>query len=328
MRAIAPESSASSVGTSASVNVVETTSFGLLEELIRDLDLVRTRVQAHQRVHEPLQRVLRLDDLGRRSALERVRLVVDDERVLPFAPEDVEAAANDDAVVLERERPLGPSAWQARPSVLRGRTRSRRRQDVATRSSSSEDTSAYHPRTVPSELFSRWSDRIVESDVLEEPMDGVADLVRGQPPASVRARGSSLARREPENALGEIAVGAALEERECAVRQSPNVVRLRRRNLRERRKLDAEPRTGGRELAEERELQLVVGSCLGLGGALLGAWLVPIDRENETRFVALQLDRRVARLDDRCRWPRADRAPSRSASIGRRCARDRSPPRR
>ena len=130
-------------------------------------------------------------------------------------------------------------------------------------------------------------------------MDGVADLGRGQPRRPVRARGGSLARREPENALGEVAVRAALEERECAVRQSPNVVRLRRRDLRERRKLDAEPRTGGRKLAEERELQLVVGSCLGLGGALLGAWLVPIDRENETRFVALELDRRVARLDDR-----------------------------
>src|SRR6187551_1737183 len=82
----------------------------LLEELIRDLDLVRACSEAHQRVDEPLQRVLRVDDLGRRPALERVRLVVDDECVLPFAPKDVEAAANDDVVVLERERPLGTSA--------------------------------------------------------------------------------------------------------------------------------------------------------------------------------------------------------------------------
>ena len=137
--------------------------------------------------------------------------------------------------------------------------------------------------------------------MLEESMDRVADLVRGQPPRPIRARLGSLARREPEDPFGEVAIGAALEERESAVRQPPNVVRLRRRDLRERRKLDAEPRTGGRKLAEQRELQLVVGGfgLLGLESALLGPWLVPIDRENESCVVALQLDRRVARLDDR-----------------------------
>ena len=40
----------------------------------------------------------------------------------------------------------------------------------------------------------------MESDVLEDPVDGVADLVRGQPPGPVRARGGSLARRETEGA--------------------------------------------------------------------------------------------------------------------------------
>ena len=149
--------------------------------------------------------------------------------------------------------PASPAIRLARSDSQYASTR------LATRSSSSDDTSAYHPRTVRVELVSRWSHRIVESDVLEEPMDGVADLVRGQPPGPVRARLGSLARREPEDALGEVAIGAALEERESAVRQPPNVVRLRRRDLRERRKLDAEPRTGGRKLAEERELQLVVG---------------------------------------------------------------------
>ena len=56
------------------------------------------------------------------------------------------------------------------------------------------------------ELVARWRDRIVESDVLEEPMDGIADLVCGQPRRPVRARLGPLARREPENALGEVAV--------------------------------------------------------------------------------------------------------------------------
>ena len=238
----------------------------LLEKLVRNLDLARTCAQADQRIHEPLQRVLRLDDLGRRSALERVRLVVDNQRLGAFSPEDVEAAADDDALMLERERPLGPSAGEPRhPSGEVG---------LAVRIDKRRDTIELlggHLRVPPAdrgvELVSRWCHRIVESNMLEEPMDGVADLVRGQPPCPIRARLGSLARREPEDPFGEVAIGAALEERESAVRQPPNVVRLRRRDRRERRKLDAEPQTGGRKLAEERELQLVVGGfgCLGLG---------------------------------------------------------------
>ena len=83
MRAIAAESSASSVrDVRRGVNVVDDDVVRPLEELVRDLDLGRTGAQARERVHEPLQPVLRLDDLGRRRALERVRLVVDDERAL------------------------------------------------------------------------------------------------------------------------------------------------------------------------------------------------------------------------------------------------------
>ncbi len=119
------------------------------------------------------------------------------------------------------------------------------------------------------ELVSCRSDRLVERDVLEESMHRIADLV-ARKPARARATRRSLARREAQNALGEVAVGAAFEERKGAVRQPADVVRLRRENPRERRKLDAEPRTSRRKLAEERELQLVVGGLLGLdGGALL-----------------------------------------------------------
>jgi hypothetical protein len=52
----------------------------MLRELVGDLDSRSPRAEADQRVHEALQRVLRLDDLGRGPLLERVRLVVDDER--------------------------------------------------------------------------------------------------------------------------------------------------------------------------------------------------------------------------------------------------------
>ena len=47
-----------------------------------------------------------LDDVVRRAAVEDVRLVVEDERLRAGEREDVEAPAQEDAVVLERERAL------------------------------------------------------------------------------------------------------------------------------------------------------------------------------------------------------------------------------
>src|SRR4029079_17597393 len=76
----------------------------LLEELVRDLDLVGSRTQADERVDESLQGVLGLDDLGGRPPLEGVRLVVDDDRALAFSPKDVESAPDDHCGVLEDER--------------------------------------------------------------------------------------------------------------------------------------------------------------------------------------------------------------------------------
>src|SRR4249920_2795936 len=52
-----------------------------LEELVDDLDLVPSRAQDRERVHEALEPVVALDDLLRRGVLEHVRLVVDDERL-------------------------------------------------------------------------------------------------------------------------------------------------------------------------------------------------------------------------------------------------------
>ncbi len=149
IRAIAAESSLSSFGTSSAVNVVDTTSSGRSRNWYATSTSLRTCAEADERVHEPLQRVLGLDDLGRRSALERVRLVVDDERPRTVPPEDVEPAANDDAVVLEGERTLGPGAAQARDALREFRAQYAST-SAAIRSSSSAATSGYHSRTARS----------------------------------------------------------------------------------------------------------------------------------------------------------------------------------
>src|SRR5581483_4035211 len=88
-----------------------------LEEVVDDLDLVGARAEACERVDEPLQPVARLDDLLRRLLGERVRLVVEYERVRAAAPEDVEPAVQEDAVVLEREGPLGHRAREPRDAA-------------------------------------------------------------------------------------------------------------------------------------------------------------------------------------------------------------------
>ena len=107
-----------------------------LEELVRDLDLGRPGPQADERVDEPLQPVLGLDDLGRLAPFERVRLVVDDQRPLALLPEDVEPATDEDAVVLERERPLRARAaksWRAAQPTATRSTRRRARQSARAR---------------------------------------------------------------------------------------------------------------------------------------------------------------------------------------------------
>ena len=88
-------------------------------------------------------------------------------------------------------------------------------------------------------------------------MDRVAEL-GGREPSGSAVRALRAAGRQAENALGEVAVRAALEERECAVRETANVVDVRHGNNLERRKLDAEPSTALRQLVEERELQLEI----------------------------------------------------------------------
>jgi hypothetical protein len=87
---------------------------GALEEVVDDLNLVCTRPEAGERVDEPLEVVVVVDDLLGRPLLERVRLVVDDERAPAVELEHVEATVEQDAVVLEGKRPLRPRAGQRR----------------------------------------------------------------------------------------------------------------------------------------------------------------------------------------------------------------------
>ena len=85
---------------------VATTASGTLEEVVDDLDLRRAGAETRERVDEPLQPVLVVDDLLRRALGERVRLVVDDERARPSRVEHVEEAADENVVVLEGELAL------------------------------------------------------------------------------------------------------------------------------------------------------------------------------------------------------------------------------
>src|SRR5205814_10645418 len=81
---------------------------------IDDLDLTRAAAEARERVDEPLQRVLRLDDLQGVSLADHVRLVVDDEGAGAVAPVEVEAAVQQHTIVLEREAELWASAFGTR----------------------------------------------------------------------------------------------------------------------------------------------------------------------------------------------------------------------
>ena len=78
--------------------------------MVDDLDLVHAGAEARERVDEPLQAIVGLDDLLGRPLRKRVRLVIEHQRTRSCDMQHVEAAVQEDSVVLERERPLGPGA--------------------------------------------------------------------------------------------------------------------------------------------------------------------------------------------------------------------------
>ena len=195
MRAIASESSASSRAVSALVNVAETTSSGRSRNWYDDLDLGRAVAQARERVDEPLEAVLGLDDLVRIGAVEDVRLVVDDERALARPPEHVEPAVQEDAVVLERERALRPGAVERRqpPRERRRAVRVDERRDALELVVARDRIPGAHGRL---ELRARRRDGRVERDRLEQAVHRVADLVAGEAArAAVSSSSASPSRR-------------------------------------------------------------------------------------------------------------------------------------
>ena len=237
MRAIAAESSASSVGTSASVNVVETTSFGCSRNwYATSTSLAPAR--RHTSAYTSRCSVYSDSMISRRrSALERVRLVVDDERVLAFAPEDVEAAANDDAVVLECERPLAAERREPRHPSARGRTRSTRRQG------SRPDRA---PRTTPPRTTREPFRR---ARLAPEPPDRRERHARGADGPHRRSRvAASLPSRSRQTRLAR-AAGARGRARRSSDRSSARRARERCTTAAERR---APPAPGSPRAAEAR----------------------------------------------------------------------------
>ena len=129
--------------------------------------------------------------------------------------------------------------------------------------------------------------------MLQKPVDGVAELGSRERSLLVARSLRSGPWRQTEDALGEVPVGAALEQGKRAVGQSPDVVQRRSRNVRELRQLDAQTRSPCGNLVEERELRdlgrALVGSGVDPAGGRLG--LEAVDAQHEAGVVALELDR-------------------------------------
>ena len=204
--------------------------------MVDDLDLVHTRTEAGERVDEPLQAIVGLDDLLGRSLGERVRLVVEHQRPRPLDVEDVEPAVQEHAVVLERERPLGPGARQRRDPL--------RQLGVAVAVDERRDPRQLllrHGRIPRAHLLQIGRRRRREVDELQQPVHGVADLGRDEPRLA-RDRPVRTRLPHPGDALGVVAVGAPLEERQRAVGEAAHVVQRRLRQRLDRRERGRERR--------------------------------------------------------------------------------------
>ena len=197
---------------------------GALEEVVDDLDLFGPGAEARERVDQPLQPVVRLDDLLGRALLERVRLVVEHERAGPFAPRrrGARAAARRRARTRTAARAPLPSVAIA-PGELGARSTRRRRRSI--RASSSPVTSGYQLRTTDTSGSAGDAGRPPRGD-------GVRRR-RFPSPSARRLAEPRHAARAGRDALGVVAVRAALEERERRVREPSNPVERRHRHRHE-----------------------------------------------------------------------------------------------
>jgi hypothetical protein len=186
--------------------------------VVDDVDLLHAGAEARERVDEPLQAVVALDDLLRRPLRQRVRLVVEHERPPAIDVQDVEAAVQEHAVVLEGERPLGPRAGERRDPGGEGRAAVRRHERLDPLELLLGDG-----RVPGTHLLDARRDGRGQIDQLEQPVHSVADLRRRETVCAwdgpVRLGGAHA-----RDALSVVAVGAAVEERERAVGEPAHVV--------------------------------------------------------------------------------------------------------
>ena len=128
--------------------------------------------------------------------------------------------------------------------------------------------------------------RRAEVDPLEQRVHGVADLGRREPRLP-RHGAHRVGGPQPDHALGEVAVRAALEERERAVGEPAHSMERRGRNLGQRRE-HRRLRRRAAVLGDLEELQL-----LHDGGCAFDERLrrVPVEPDQQARASALDLHR-------------------------------------
>ena len=136
--------------------------------------------------------------------------------------------------------------------------------------------------------------RPAEVDELEQPVHGVADLGRRQParPGDGSAR---VGRPHAGHPLGVIAVRAALEERERAVREAADIVQRRLRQRLEWSQRRCERRERRRGVRGEQRQLARLGLQHGLVRDRHRLGRPGVEPHEEPRAVALQLDRRLSR---------------------------------
>ena len=221
IRAIAADSSASSSGTSSRANVVATTASGALEELVDDLDLLGARAEARERVDEALQAVVALDDLLGRPLAERVRLVV--ERRAPARRRSYSTSRRPCSRTPSCSNANGrsggaPGSAAIRARELRAAVRGDEPADPLELLVGRARVPAAHRRR--SRRGARGARRSMCSS---SPCTASPISVAASPPcAALRRRGA--ARPQPGDALGVVAVRAALEQGERAVGQPAHPV--------------------------------------------------------------------------------------------------------
>ena len=266
-----------------------------LEEVVDDLDLLRPGAEARERVDEPLQPVVGLDDLLRRALGERVRLVVEDERARARrggGRPAVRAGGRRRA----RTRTAAPAA---RLRARRSAARASEPQYDATkpRSASAPRRSRPDTRRAPARRPAARAPRRSTSSSRRWTASPTSVAARPLCPATVAVRRPRPHAGDP---LGVVAVRAALEERERAVREPAHAVqrrlrqRLDRRELRRRAAAAAAPSPAG----EERELAGLVVDDRGSPGSTDAPARRPAARSTRTSTrapSALELDRRLAR---------------------------------